>query len=42
MKTEWSDLCIENNEENTNDIFINCYYRNIADLKEDLGKLNLD
>lgn len=36
------NLCIENSEDDSNDAFIDCYYRNIADLKEDLGKLNLD
>ncbi|WP_129723529.1 hypothetical protein [Xylanivirga thermophila] len=30
------NLCIENSEDDINDAFIDCYYRNIADLKEDL------
>ena len=37
-----ANLCAENNEENITDIFIDCYYWNIADLKEDLDKPNLD
>lgn len=30
------NLYIENSEDDINDAFIDCYYRNIADLKEDL------
>jgi hypothetical protein len=31
------NLCIENSEDSTNDTFIDCYYRNIDDLKKDMG-----
>ena len=33
------NFCIENSEDSFNDTFIDCYYRNIDDLKEDLRKL---
>ncbi|UWV48043.1 hypothetical protein N1236_05915 [Acetivibrio thermocellus] len=36
-----ADLCAENNDDIDN-AYIDCYYRNMDDLKEDLGKLNWD
>ena len=30
------NLCTENSADEINDLFIDCYYRSIADLKEDL------
>jgi len=44
---EWLDifyranLCVENNDDIDN-TYVNCYYRNIDNLKEDLRKSNLD
>jgi hypothetical protein len=34
------NLCVENNDD-INNAYIDCYYRNINDLKEDLSKSNL-
>lgn len=36
-----TNLCAENNDDIDN-AYIYCYYRNIDDLKEDLSKLNSD
>jgi len=44
---EWLDIfyranhCVENND-NIDNAYVNCYYRNIDNLKEDLRKSNLD
>jgi hypothetical protein len=35
-----ANLCVENNDDIDN-AYVDCYYRNIDDLKEDLSKLNL-
>jgi len=33
-----TNLCVENND-NIDNAYVDCYYRNIDDLKEDLRKL---
>ena len=36
-----TNLCVENNDDIYYE-YVECYYRNIDDLKEDLKKFNLD